>query len=76
MDIVIKNRVVSVPVLPVVTGFAVIVLIFSTMRVARIQANEIGVFVNNLSGEITVRTQPGATIYNGWATLVHALAAR
>lgn len=68
MDIIIKRRVVSFPVLPVIAGVVLLLLAFVTMRVARIQANEIGVFVNNLSGEIEVRTEPGATIYNGWIT--------
>ncbi len=66
MDIVIKRKVVSFPILPVVAGVFVLLMGFLAMSVGRIQANEIGVLVNNVSGNIEVVTSPGAHVYNGF----------
>ena len=42
-----------------------LVLLATTFSVGRIQGNQIGVLVDNLSGEIEVRSQAGALVYNG-----------
>ncbi|MEZ5963870.1 MAG: SPFH domain-containing protein [Planctomycetota bacterium] len=68
MDIVIRRQPVSLPVLPILTVLILVVGSLITMRVGRIQGNEVGVLVNNLTGNIEVRTDPGALIYNGLIT--------
>lgn len=68
MDLVIKRRPVSVPILPVAALVILIVGGLTTMRVGRIQGNEVAVLVNNLTGNIDVRTEPGALVYNGLLT--------
>jgi len=73
MQVVIKRRPVDVPVIPIATLILLLIGAFTSVRVGRIQANEIGVFVNNISGEITVDTQPGANVYNGWITDFYVL---
>ena len=73
MQIVINRRPVDIPVVLIVTLIVGVVLALTTVRIGRIQANEIGVFVNNVTGNVEVRTQPGATVYNGWITDFYAL---
>lgn len=68
MDIVINRKLVSIPLLPIITFVLLVVMAAMTLKVGRIQPDEIGVFVHNLSGEISVDNQPGAKIYNGWLT--------
>ncbi len=65
MDITLRRRPISVPILPIVTGILVLVMLFVSMRVGRIQGSEIAVFVHNVSGTISVETTPGAHVYNG-----------
>ncbi len=73
MDIVINRKLVSVPILPIATVLILVVSAATTLRVGRIQPDEIGVFVNNMSGEVTVKKQPGANVYNGWLTDFYVL---
>ncbi len=73
MDIVINRKPVSVPILPVVTVALLVVMAALTLRVGRIQPDQIGLFVNNMSGEITVNNRPGANVYNGWLTSFYVL---
>jgi hypothetical protein len=68
MDIVLRRRPVSIPILPLVALALLIVLGFVAMRVGRIQGNEVGILVNNVTGTFDVRTEPGALIYNGLIT--------
>lgn len=66
MEIVIKRQPVRLPVLPVITVALLAFGAFLSMRVGRIQGSEIGVLLNNLTGNIEVRTEPGALVYNGF----------
>jgi len=73
MDIVINRKRVSVPILPVITVVLLVIMAAMTLRVGRIQPDQIGVFVNNVSGKITVNNRPGANVYNGWLTDFYVL---
>ena len=73
MDIVINRKLVSVPILPIATVLILVVSAATTLRVGRIQPDEIGVFVNNMSGDVTVKIQPGANVYNAWLTDFYVL---
>lgn len=73
MDIVINRKPVSVPILPVITVVLLLAMGVMTLKVGRIQPDEIGVFVNNISGEVTVDNQAGANVYNGWITDFYVL---
>lgn len=73
MDIIIKRRPVTIPLLPIVAFAVLVLLAFFTARVGRIQGNQIGVLVNNLTGSIEVRTQTGAFLYNGLITDAYTL---
>lgn len=68
MDIIINRKPVSIPVLPILTAVAVAILLFMSIRVGRVQGSQIGVLVNNLSGEVTIQMTPGAIVYNGLLT--------
>ncbi len=68
MDIIINRKPVSIPVLPILTAIAVAILLFMSIRVGRVQGSQIGVLVNNLSGEVTIQMTPGAIVYNGLLT--------
>ena len=65
MDVIIKRKPVTIPILPIVAAVSLGILAFTTVSVGRIQGNEIGVLVDNLSGDVEVRTEPGALVYNG-----------
>lgn len=65
MDVIIKRKPVTIPILPILALLTLVVLAFSTVRVGRIQGNQIGVLVDNWTGEIEVRQQTGALVYNG-----------
>ncbi len=68
MDIVINRRPVSIPILPIVTGIFLVVLAFMSMRIENVEASQIGIMVNNLSGNVDVTTETGAHVYNGLYT--------
>ncbi len=68
MDIVIRRRPVSLPVLPLAALAILLIGGLLTMRVGRMQSSEVGVLINNLTGNVEVRTEPGALIYNGLIT--------
>ena len=57
MDIIINKKPVSLPLLPIVAGVFAVILLLMAMRIGRVEADEVGVFVNNLSGDVDVTTQ-------------------
>jgi hypothetical protein len=73
MDILTRRGPVSVPVLPIVALLLLGIFLISAMRIGRVQGSEIGVFVNLLTGGITIETKPGAHVYNGLLTDFHVL---
>lgn len=73
MDVIIKHKPVTIPILPIVMVLIVVVVLFMTVSVGRIQGNQIGVLVNNLTGSIDVRQQTGALVYNGLLTDFYVL---
>lgn len=68
MDIIINKKPVSVPFMPILALFAVIVLAFMSARIASVQGDEVGVFINNLTGSVTVKLDSGSSVYNGLFT--------
>lgn len=73
MDVIIKRRPVTIPILPIVALLILVILAFTAIRVGRIQGNQIGVLVDNWTGEIQVRQQTGALVYNGLLTDFYVL---
>ncbi len=65
MDIIINKKPMSIPILPVVAGITAVILLLVAMRIGKIQADEVGVFVNNITGTVKVTTQTGSTFYSG-----------
>lgn len=65
MDIIINKKPVSVPFLPIVAGVFAVILLLMGMRIGKVQADEVGVFVNNLTGSVEVTTKTGSTFYSG-----------
>jgi regulator of protease activity HflC (stomatin/prohibitin superfamily) len=60
----------------ILTLFALLllaILLLVTIRVDRVSGTEVGVKVNNLTGKITVVTQQGTQIYNGFLTSFYIL---
>lgn len=65
MDITIRRNPVSIPILPIIAVVLLAILSLWTMRVGSINGSQIGVFVNNLSGNIDVVVRPGSQFYCG-----------
>ncbi len=65
MDIIINKKPMSIPILPVVAGITAVILLLVAMRIGKIQADEVGVFVNNLTGDVEVTAKTGSTFYSG-----------
>jgi len=57
----------------VFTVFLVCLALVATIRVQRVSGSEIGVRVNNLTGEVTPITQSGTMIYNGILTSFYVM---
>ena len=69
-----QNRMFWIRLIPV--GIAVLVILgvlLTTVRVDSIQPNEVGVLINNFTGNISVQTQSGSFFYNGLTTDVHKI---
>lgn len=73
MDIIINKKPVSVPILPIAALTSLVILGFSSARVASVGGDEVGVFVNNLTGTISVKLDAGSSIYNGIYTDFYTL---
>ncbi len=73
MDIIINKKPVSVPVLPLLAVISAVILFFMSARIATIEGDELGVFVNNLTGEVDVDLNSGSSVYNGLFTDFYAL---
>ena len=65
MDIIINKKPVSLPILPLVAGVFALILLLMAMRIGRVESDEVGVFVNNITGTVDVTTQTGSQFYNG-----------
>ncbi|MHC4077261.1 MAG: SPFH domain-containing protein [Planctomycetota bacterium] len=65
MDIIINKKLVSIPLLPIVAAVFLLILLLMGMRIGKVQADEVGVFVNNFTGDVEVTTQTGSTFYSG-----------
>ncbi len=65
MDIIINKKPVSLPLLPIVGGVLAVILLLMSMRIGKVQADEVGVFVNNITGTVVVTTQTGSQFYSG-----------
>ncbi|MCB9919302.1 MAG: hypothetical protein H6832_12945 [Planctomycetes bacterium] len=55
---------ISIPILPALAIFASVLGVFLAMRLGRVDASAIGIRVNNLTGNITLRLEPGSFFYN------------
>ncbi|MCA8957244.1 MAG: hypothetical protein KDC87_14305, partial [Planctomycetes bacterium] len=73
MDIIINRKPVSVPVLPLLALIALLILALSSARIASVQGDQIGVFVNNLTKSVSIKLQSGSSIYNGLLTDFYTL---
>lgn len=73
MDIIINKKPVSVPILPILATISVLVLGLMSVSVGSVGGNEIGIFVNNLTGKISVTLQTGSSVYNGLFTNFYTL---
>ncbi|HAV13583.1 MAG TPA: hypothetical protein DCX06_08870 [Opitutae bacterium] len=60
-------------VLVLIAMIAVIVFLFQTVRVQRVSGTEVGILVNNVTGDITVIAESGTNIYNGLLNSFHLL---
>ena len=68
MDIIINKKPVSVPILPIFAACSLVILVIMSARIATIEGDEVGVFINNLTGTRAVELQSGASVYNGLFT--------
>lgn len=68
MDIIINKKPVKVPLLPILAGISLLILVLTSFRLASIKGDEVGVFVNNLTGKVTADLTTGSKPYNGLYT--------
>ncbi|MCC6671270.1 MAG: SPFH domain-containing protein [Planctomycetes bacterium] len=73
MDILTRRGPITIPVLPIISVLLIAVLALVTMRIGRVQGDQIGVLVNNLTGNVEVRMQSGSFFYNGLVTDFYTL---
>ena len=73
MDIIINKKPISLPILPILALIALLILGLSSARVASVGGDEVGVFVNNLTGKISVKLTAGSSVYNGIYTDFYTL---
>ena len=76
MDIIINKKPVSIPLLPILALVSILILFFMSARIASIEGDEVGVFVNNMTGNVTVDTATGSSVYNGLFTDFYTLEKR
>ena len=57
----------------IVCAIAVVALLASAIRIGRVSASEVGILIDNLSGDIEVRLQPGSFMYNGLTTNLYTI---
>lgn len=55
---------IQVPVLPAVAILVILLGVFLSMRLGRVDASDIGVRVNNITGAVTLVMEPGSFFYN------------
>ena len=69
-----QNRLFWIRLIPVgIAALVILGVLLTTVRVDSIQPNEVGVLINNFTGNISVRTQSGSFFYNGLTTDVHKI---
>jgi regulator of protease activity HflC (stomatin/prohibitin superfamily) len=73
MDIIINKKPVSLPILPILALISLVALGLMSARIASVAGDEVGIFVNNMTGKLTVKTQTGSSIYNGIYTDFYTL---
>jgi len=73
MDIIINKKPVSLPIVPIVAAVFAVILLLMAMRIGKIQADEVGVFVNNITGDVEVTAKTGSTFYSGIWTDFYAI---
>ena len=73
MDVIINKKPVSLPILPILALISTLILGFMSARIASVGGDEVGVFVNNLTGNVSVKLQSGSSLYNGLYTDFYTL---
>lgn len=73
MDIIINKKPVSIPFLPIAAGIAATILLFSSVRIASVGGDEVGVFISNMTGKVSVKLNAGSSLYNGIITDFYTL---
>ncbi len=73
MHIEISRQRLKLPLLPILAAIAFAALAVTATRVGRVQPGQLGVLVDNVSGRVHLRMEPGAVVYNGLITDFHLL---
>ena len=73
MDVIINKKPVSLPILPILALVSTLILGFMSARIASVGGDEVGVFVNNLTGNVSAELQSGSSLYNGLYTDFYTL---
>ncbi|MAE76691.1 MAG: hypothetical protein CMJ85_07485 [Planctomycetes bacterium] len=68
-----KGGTMRLPLLPIMAAVVVVVGLVTSVRLGRVDASDVGILINNLTGNVAVRTQPGSFFYNGWMTDLHTI---
>ena len=73
MKIQVQGRTYRVPALPIVAVLVVVIGAFMSMRLGRVDASDVGILINNITGNVKVRMEPGSFFYNSLYTDLHTI---
>ncbi len=69
MKLRLKRREIQLPpVIPIVAVLVAVTVAYMATRVGNVTASEVGILINNLTGNVSVRMEPGSFFYNSITT--------
>ncbi|PIE22435.1 MAG: hypothetical protein CSA62_12535 [Planctomycetota bacterium] len=73
MQVNVQGRKLTLPIPILLAGFFVLIFLFLSMRIGRVSASDIGILINNMTGKVTVRMEPGSFFYNDLISDLHTI---
>jgi regulator of protease activity HflC (stomatin/prohibitin superfamily) len=73
MEVRVQGRTMNLPVPILVAGVLVLIVLFMSMRIGRVSASDIGILINNTTGKVTVKMEPGSFFYNDLISDLHTI---
>ena len=73
MQVRVQGRTLTLPIPILIAGFLVVIFLFLSMRIGRVSASDIGILINNMTGKVTVKMEPGSFFYNDLISDLHTI---